>query len=232
MNNFNSLLWFSITIACYLFGSLLQKITKNNILVSPPIIAIILLIFILNLKFFNIEYSEYMKGAGIISFFLGLTTIALAVPLYKHKDIIYKNIISILFSIFISIILSVTMSYCIAKFLHADKIIQLSIITKSVTTPIALLIAEKIGAVQSLCIMFIFSTGMFGAVFGLPLLSLAKIKNDKAIGLALGVVCHGLGVARAFQKNELCGLFAMLGMSIMGLLSGVIIPFIALVFFL
>ena len=84
------------------------------------------------------------------------------------------------------------MSYYISKFLDADKIIQLSIITKSVTTPIALLIAQKIGAIQSLCIMFIFSTGIFGAIFGLPILSLIKIKNDKAIGLALGVICHGL----------------------------------------
>lgn len=226
MNDFNSLLWFALTIGCYLFGVFLQKITKNNILVSPSIIAIILLILIL--KIFNIDYSEYIKGVGIISFFLSLTTIGLAIPLYKNKALISKNILAIISAVAVSVILSVAMSYYISKFLDADKIIQLSIITKSVTTPIALLIAQKIGAVQSLCIMFIFSTGIFGAIFGLPILSLIKIKNDKAIGLALGVIGHGLGVARAFQKSELCGLFAMLGMSIMGLLSGIIIPFIAI----
>jgi putative effector of murein hydrolase len=219
---FHTLLWFTVSIGAYLLGTYLQKISRNHSLISPPIVAIAVLIIIL--KVFDVEYVQYMLGGSIIGLILKLSTVALAIPLFKNKYLITRNALPIFIAIFISAALSALLAYYLSNYLNADKVIQLSIMTKSVTTPIALLVSDKIGAAPSLCIMFIFTTGILGGIFGLPILSLFKLKNDRATGLALGVICHGLGAARAFQKSEICGLFAMVGMSIMGVVSGIMIP--------
>jgi len=58
----------------------------------------------------------------------------------------------------------------------------------------------------------------------------AELNDDKAVGFSLGATCHGLGVAKAFQKSETAGVFSVLGMSLMGLVSGILMPFIILLF--
>jgi len=220
-----NLLWFVVTIGVYLCAIFLQKISKNHILVSPAVISIIIIVCILYC--FSISYADYMQGGGIISFFLGSATVALAIPLYKNKSILIKQSLAILISVLISSLLTIFTAYYLSKLLGGDKSVQLSIILKSISTPIAIAVANKIGAVASLAVMFVFSTGIFGAVFALPILSILKIKDERALGMALGTICHGLGVARAFQLSETAGVFSVLGMSIMGILSGCIIPLIA-----
>jgi putative effector of murein hydrolase len=215
-------LGFTATLAAYVFGGFCQKMSRNHILVNPAIIAIGILVAILH--YAQIDYQQYMKGAGIISLFLSISTIALAIPLYKHKNMVYNNLLPIIISVVVSCCITIYMAYYISDYFGANESIKKAIILKSVTTPIAVLVSDKIHAIPSLTIMFIFTTGIFGAVLGIPLLRLFNFKDDALTGLSLGVICHGLGVARAFQVSEIAGLFAMIGMTLMGIVSAIIIP--------
>ena len=120
-----NLLWFVITLATYIFGIFLLKISKNNILISPAVISIIFNVIIL--YYFNISYKEYMQGGCIISFFLSFATISLAVPMYKNRIILIKNISAISISVLFSAISTIFISYYLSKFIGADKQMQLSI---------------------------------------------------------------------------------------------------------
>jgi len=63
-------------------------------------------------------------------------------------------------------------------------------------------------------------------VLGPLALNLARIKDWRARGLALGVASHGIGTARALQVNAVAGAFAGLAMGLNGLATAILIPII------
>jgi putative effector of murein hydrolase len=103
----------------------------------------------------------------------------------------------------------------------------LSLAPKSVTTPIAMGIAEKIGGLPSLTAVFVILTGMTGAIIARPLLNAIGIHSHPTRGFAVGVAAHGIGTARAFQVSEEMGAFAGLAMGLTALLTAFIAPWLA-----
>ena len=98
---------------------------------------------------------------------------------------------------------------------------------KSVTTPIAMGIAEKLGGLPSLTAVLVVSTGILGAVLARGTLNLLRIHDHAVRGFAVGVAAHGIGTARAFQVSETMGAFAGLGMGLNGLASAFLFPLLA-----
>lgn len=215
-----------VTIGSFSFAQWLQKKAHGNSLLNPVVIAIALSVTFI--AFSGIGYETYMQGAGFIHFLLGPATVALAVPLYKQIQMIGKQALAVGTAVLTACFVSGFVAWALACSMGASMDIQLSIIPKSVTTPIAIGIAEKIETIPSLAVFFVFTTGILGSLFATLIFQLVKMNDDKAAGFSLGATCHALGVARAFQKSETAGAFAVLGMSLMGLTSGVLMPFVIL----
>ena len=55
-------------------------------------------------------------------------------------------------------------------------------------------------------------------------LNLARVRDWRARGLAVGVAAHGIGTARAFQVNEVAGAFASLAMGLNALATAILVP--------
>ena len=87
-----------------------------------------------------------------------------------------------------------------------------------------MLVAEEIGGAASLAAVFVMITGILGAMIGVELLRIFRITNPAAQGMALGMIAHGIGTARALQESEETGAFAALAMSVMGVLTAVLMP--------
>lgn len=219
--------------AFYGFG-LLQKRLGGHSMLNPVVWAIITCVVFIQVS--GISYETYMDGAGVIHFLLGPVTVALAVPLYRLLKMIAKDARAILVTIACAAIISAFSAYAVMLWMGASQDMQLAVTSKSVTAPIAIEIARKIGTPESLAILFVFSTNipwllMTGWVFkGLQLKNTDQ--DERAQGLALGTVCHGLGVARAFQVSEICGTYSVIGMSLMGILSGILLPILIIAFIL
>lgn len=101
-----------------------------------------------------------------------------------------------------------------------------SIAPKSVTTPIAMGISEKLGGLPSLTAVLVILTGVLGATLGPLLLNLLRIRDWRARGLAIGVAGHGIGTARAMQVSEIAGAFAGLAMGLNALATAILLPLI------
>ena len=91
----------------------------------------------------------------------------------------------------------------------------MSMAPKSVTSPIAMLVASQIGGVAALAAVFVLITGVLGAILGPELLRAIGVRHPAAQGMALGMTAH-VGTSRALQEGEECGAFAALAMSLMG----------------
>jgi putative effector of murein hydrolase len=70
----------------------------------------------------------------------------------------------------------------------------------------------------------VIATGILGAVVVTPLMDLMGIKDWRARGFAVGVAAHGIGTARAFQVNQVAGVFAAIGMGANGIATSVLAP--------
>ena len=111
-----------------------------------------------------------------------------------------------------------------AHLLGASPVTVLSLAPKSVTTPIAMGVAEQIGGVPALTAVLVILTGIFGAVTAPALLDWVGIRERTARGFAIGLASHGIGTARAFQIDAETGAFAGLAMWLNGAVTALVAP--------
>lgn len=218
------LLWLSMTLAVYLAGQWLFRRSGGRALFNPVALAILLLVSLLLLT--GTPYTTYFSGAQFIHFLLGPATVALAIPLYLHWDRVRRLFLPILAGLLTGSLTAILSAMAIAWLLGGSPQTLLSLVPKSVTTPVAMGIAEKIGGLPSLTAVMVILTGVIGAVAAPALLKGLRIHDDAVKGFAIGVAAHGIGTARAFQISGLAGAFAGLAIGLNAVLTALLAPLI------
>lgn len=222
------LLWLTVTLLVYLAGQWLFQYSGASALLHPVALAITFLILLLLVT--GTPYATYFSGAQFIHFLLGPTTVALAIPLYLHWQRVRQLLVPILAGLVAGCLTAIFSATGIAWLLGGSPKIVLSLAPKSVTTPVAMGIAEKIGGLPSLTAVLVILTGVLGAVAAPALLESLRIRDDAAKGFAIGVAAHGIGTARAFQISTLAGAFSGLAIGLNALLTTLLVPFIVRLF--
>jgi len=218
------LLHLTLTLLAYLTADWVFRRSGRRALFNPVLLSILILVGILAAT--GTDYPTYFAGAQFVHFMLGPATVALAVPLYRHLGLIRRLWLPILVSILAGALVSATSAVMVAKWLGATEQTLISLAPKSVTAPVAMGIAEKVGGLPSLTAALVVLTGVLGAVIGVAVLAVVRVRDDRARGLALGVASHGIGTARAFQLGDLAGAFSALAMGLMALISAFVLPFL------
>ncbi len=216
------LLWLTATLAAYVVAQWLYERAGLNPLLNPVAIAVVLLAALLTLT--GTDYQTYFEGAQFVHFLLGPATIALAVPLYSHFGKVRAVIVPMLVALLCGAVTAVGTAVGVAALLGASFETLASLAPKSVTTPIAMGISERIGGLPSLTAVLVILTGILGAMLATPVLNLLGITDWKARGFAAGVAAHGIGTARAFHVSEVAGTFAGIAMGLNGLVTAFLVP--------
>jgi predicted murein hydrolase (TIGR00659 family) len=219
---------FFLTLIIYFFGVYVKNKTKIA-LFNPLLISSILIICIL--LFFKIDYGVYEEGAKYISYFLTPVTICLAVPLYKQLDVLKKNFITIISSVLVGCLYNVVVISILFKIFSMSNEMAISILPKSITTPIAIGVSEGLGGVVSITVFAVILTGIFGATVAPYVLKIFRIKNDVAQGLACGTAAHSAGTASAMELGEVQGAMSGLAIIITGLMTVALVPIVISLFF-
>lgn len=137
----------TLVIGVYLAAVWLFRKTRlsilNPLLVSIPVLALIT-------HFLGISYESFEKGSRIISFMLGPTVVVLGYLLYEQIAQLKENAVSIITSVFVGCITGVLSVIFIARYFGADHALIASLEPKSVTTPIAMSIAERSGGIPAI----------------------------------------------------------------------------------
>ncbi len=108
--------------------------------------------------------------------------------------------------------------------LKLNQAMLLSLLPKSITTPIGISLAEQIGGVQALTVVSIILTGIVGAMFSPLLIKLAGIQHPVAIGIAIGSSSHVVGTTKAIELGEVEGAMSSLSIAIAGVMTYMLIP--------
>lgn len=216
------LLWLTATLLAYQLGLWCFKRLGYSPLAHPVVIAIFILVMLL--KCSATDYQTYFRGAQFIHFLLGPATVALAIPLYREVAMIRKTFWPIAFTLLFGSLTAIASAVGIAWLLGGERVLLLTLAPKSVTTPIAMGIAEQIGGLPSLTAVAVVLTGITGVVLGDLVLNLARVRDEAARGMAFGIASHGIGTAHAMQQSRITGAFSALAMALNGLLTALLLP--------
>ncbi len=211
-----------LTLGGYLWARRLSDKGNNHPLLSPALLGIVMIMAVLLLT--KIPYKEYFQGARPIHFMLGPATVSFALPLYAQLERLKKLMVPLCVSLVIGSLIGIGSAVLIGKVFLLPHEVLVSLSPKSVTTPIAMGIAEKVGGTASLATVFVMITGLFGAAVATMVLNMVRVHDPAVRGFALGLSAHGLGTARAFQVNQIAGAFAGLAMALNGLVTAILIP--------
>lgn len=216
------LLGLTTTLAVYLVCDWLYQRSGRWPGLNPVMVSIVVLVILL--KTTATPYETYFEGAQFIHFLLGPATVALAYPLYRQLPKLKALWRFVLGGILVGGLGSALSGVWIAELLGASDTTLLSLAPKSVTTPVGMGIAEKIGGLPSLTAGLVVITGVIGAVIGPILFKLLRIRSDIAKGIAMGTASHGIGTARALQLSEEMGASSGLAMALSAITTTFTLP--------
>lgn len=189
-------------------------------LFNPLLIAIVIVIAFLATTGTSLE--TYNKGGAYISIFLGPATVILAVPLFKQIDKLKANIIPILSGIVTGCITALASVYFLGKLFNLKKEIIMSMLPKSITTPIGIELSRQLGGIPALTVAAIVVTGILGAVVGPAICKICGIRDKVAVGVAIGTSAHALGTTKAIELGEVEGAMSGLSIGVAGLVTVII----------
>ena len=215
-----------LSLVAFEIGLFINRKTKISVL-NPLLIALCLIIIVL--KGLNITFEQYNVGGQIITFFLAPATVALAIPLYKNIQLLKKNALPILGGIFVGSTVGIISIILMAKAFNLDLVLGLSLVPKSITTPIGMEVSKQLGGIPEITVAAIIVTGLTGTIMAESIFKLLKIKDPVAIGIAIGTSAHALGTTKAIEMGEAEGAMSGLAIGIAGLMTVFIAPIVVFI---
>lgn len=216
-----------ISLLAFEIGCMLYNKTKiaffNPLFISQALIILLLLRF-------HISFEAYNKGGQLISFFLGPATVVLAVPLYKKLKLLKANAFAILTGITIGSIFGMISIILLGKAFGLNELLRLSMIPKSVTTPIGMDVSSQLGGIPAVTVAAIIITGILGAIIGPYICKIFRIKDSVSVGIAIGTSSHALGTTKALELGETEGAMSSLSVGIAGLITVILAPIMVKLF--
>lgn len=210
--------YFGVIISIFAFeiGTIIAKKTGTP-LANPLLIAVIIIIAVL--KIGHIPTEAYNAGGDLIALFLAPATAALAVPIYKNLQILKANLLPIIVGTLVGSFSSMGIIFLMCKAFGLDKTLTASLLSKSVTTPIAMAVTEQLGGIVPIIIAAVIFTGILGAVISPILIKIFRINDPIAQGVAIGTASHAVGTTRAVALGEIQGAMSGIAMGLAGLFT-------------
>lgn len=212
-----------LSIAAYALGCGLNRKFRTP-LCNPLLIAIVLVVGVLLV--FRIPYEDYNAGGDIISLFLAPATACLAVGIYSKLAVLKKYWLPILVGAVAGSASSMLSVYALCRLLGLDEQLTVSLIPKSVTTPIAVGIVESAGGLTPITVVAVIVTGILGAILAPAMIRLFRISDSVAAGLAIGACSHAVGTSKAVELGEVEGAMSGLAIGVCGVVTVVLSLFL------
>lgn len=218
-----------VTIACYWVNKRLYR-QYRNVLLMPIIATPVALIALAALT--QVSFPQYYAQTHWLVWLLGPTTVAFALPLYEHRNLLRKHWMSITTGVVAATAVSIGTSVLFAQWFGLSEELEKGLVVRSITTPFAIEAEKVLGGPTDLAALFVLLTGVSAMLLGQTVLRfLPNIRSKLATGASWGGAAHGSGVARARQAGEVQAVMASLVMLIAGALNVLAAPWIKTLLF-
>ena len=216
------LFWAMLTIAAFLIGQHTYRLTNNNPFLPPILTGVVLVVLVLQLT--GTDYHTYMQGGSLLHVMLGPVIVMLAVPLYQFLHTMRSQWLRISLAIALGSGTTVVCAVLLTQWWIGDELLAKTIATKSITTPVAVAIAEQVGGLAAMASAFVIATGILGAAMAPTLLRATRQDDPPAVGLTLGVCAHAIGTARALELGSEQAAYSAMAMTLTATLHALLLP--------
>lgn len=196
----------------------------KSLIFNTFVLSVLFLIVLLLIT--KLPYDDYMKGNAPLNNLLGVSIVALSVPLYEQLPQIKQHWKALLFITIFSSLLSMISGALFALWLGANPEMVATLLPKSVTTPIAMAIAENLGGIPSVTAVVVILAGLLGSIFGYVTLKLLRVSRWEAVGLSIGAASHVMGTVACMEINPKAGNYSSIALVLCGVISAVLAPFV------
>lgn len=218
------ILWLFVTVAAYEFGRWLRARTHSP-LAQPVAVAIVIVGTLLVVT--GTTYDDYADATTLISFLLGPATVALAIPLYHQVARLKGMVVPVLVALTAGAVVSIVSGILLVRWLGGGDVLERTMATKAVTAPVTIALAERLGGYPELSACFAIVIGTFAAMVAPRVLTLLRIRDPRARGIAVGAVSHGIGTARMLEESRVEGAFSGLAMGLTAVVTCLLVPLMA-----
>ncbi len=219
------LLGLMATLLAWQASVFLNRLARGHVLANPMLLSILMLVTLLLAT--GTPYRAYFEGGQYVQFLLGPATVALAIPMHANLARIRRSAPAIVPALLAGSAVAAVSAMVISRLLGASRTVVLSLAPKSVTTPIAMGVAEQIGGSPALAAVFVLLTGLTAVLIGPLVMRAARVTDWRAQGLAAGTAGHGLATARIILVNETAGAFGGLAIGLNGVFTAILVPLLA-----
>lgn len=205
------------------FMAMVRLYARFHLPVLIPILTSTILIIAI-LLLFHIPYESYMIGGRWIDFLLGPAVVSLAFPLYKQRKLIVTYLLPIVTGVFVGACTAMLSGLLFGGIFGIDRSLILSLIPKSITTPVAIQISSVIGGIPSITVVFVMIAGFTGVIIGPSIMKWARIQSPLGRGIAFGSASHAIGTSKAFEYGELSVSMSSVAMTLSAIFGSMLGP--------
>ena len=213
------------TLAVYVAAHALHQRTRAAPWANPVLWSVVAIAGFLLLT--GTPYPAYFAGAQFVHVLLGPAVVALGWPLWERRAELRARGLPLLAAGVAGGVAAALSAVALGWALGLPVEVLRSLAPKSVTAPVAMGIAERIGGIPALAAVFAVLTGMVGALSARWLFDGLGLRDWAVRGFALGTAAHGIGAARALQVHADAGAYAGLALGIQVLTASVWLPLVA-----
>ncbi len=210
-----------LTLGAFRLGQLCQSKWKKPIF-NPTLVASLLVIGFVLIS--GMDLKTYTSGNSALSWLMTPATIALAIPMYQQFQELKKNLKAIAIGVAAGTVSSLVMLLLGGILLGMDKTLIVSLMPKSVTTAIGVVLSQLQGGLAGITTAAIIVTGIFANMAGTALCKLFHLTHPVAQGVAFGTSGHVIGTARANEVGPLVGAVSSLSLVVAGLMTAILFP--------
>ena len=213
-----------VSLLGYEIGLFIKKKFKKAIF-NPLLVSVVLIILFLIV--FDVDYETYSSGAKYLSYLLTPATVCLAVPLYQQMQLLKKNAKAVILGILSGVLTSLTCVLLLSKLFGMNHQQYVTMLPKSITTAIGIGMSEEMGGLVTITVASIVITGIIGNMMAETICKIFHITEPVAKGIAIGTSAHAMGTSKALEMGEIEGAMSGLAIAVAGLMTVIMASFYA-----
>ena len=213
-----------LTLICWRLAVFIQK--KTRLLICNPVLVASALAMAA-LVIFRIPLEQYNIGGNIVKMLLAPATAALALNIYHQRAILKQYFWPVVLGCLAGSLASILCVLLLCRLFQSETALLNSLLPKSVTTAIAVSIAESAGGLPGLTAVSVVITGVEGVVLAPALAKVFHVEDPVAEGVAIGACSHALGTSKAMEIGPLQGAMSSIALCVCGIMTSVLAVFFA-----
>ncbi len=217
----------AITVGAYALSRWIG-IRRPSPLTVPVFLATPMVMVVITVT--HIGLSGYSRAGGIVTYFLGPATVALAVPFYRRRRVLLDNMVPLCAGLVTGTVVAMVSAVLLARLFGQSHALQAAFSLKTATAPVAIAEAPQVHADPTLVAGLVVVSALLGTMIGPKLLSALRIKGSVARGTALGTISSGQGVAQSLVEGELTGASASISMALAAIVVTLLAPVVVRIF--